>query len=354
MNRVTSKYRPLTRSRWFALALSAAALLGATAAQSQVGMSQMQVGQMPVTLVYPTAATSRPFTSGDFTINVALGAAPVRGNGRLIVMSHGTGGSAIAGHDLAATLVRAGFVVAQPEHSGDNWRDQRLAGPESWKLRPIEISRTIDAVAQDPRFAALLDVSKVGVHGMSAGGVTGLALAGGEWSLDGLILHCKAHQTNDPIFCFTGAHTPAQRAERKAAFDNAPASGVDPTPHGGARVRDPRVTSIALTVPVAAIFSGASLSQLHTPVGLVEASDDSVLVPSFHSTRVLQTCQRCTLIDRLDGADHFDVLSPWPESVARDVGRLFGGGNKGIPRARLMQSYERVSTYFKTQLKVSP
>lgn len=342
------------QSRRLALTLGAAALFAATAAQSQVGMSQMQVGPMPVTLVYPTAATSRPFTSGDFTINVALGATPIRGNGRLIVMSHGTGGSAIAGHDLAATLVRAGFVVAQPEHDGDNWRDQRLAGPESWKLRPIEISRTIDAVAQDARFAGLLDVSKVGVHGMSAGGVSGLSLAGGEWSLDGLILHCKAHMATDPIFCFTGTRTPEQRAQRKAGYDNAPDTGVDPTPHGGARVRDPRVAAIALAVPLAAPYSTASLSRLHTPVGIVEATDDVVLVPRFHAARVLQHCKSCTVIDRLEGADHFDVLSPWPESVARDVGRLFGGGNKGIPRPRLMQSYERVSTFFKVQLKVSP
>lgn len=337
-----------------ALAL-AAAWTAPACVIAQIGLTQIQAGPLPITLVYPTAASTRSVSSGPFTLDVAPDATPAKGNGHLIVMSHGTGGSAIAGHDLAATLARAGFVVAQVEHEGDNWRDQRLAGPESWKRRPVEVSRTIDAVERDARFGPLLDTRKVGVHGMSAGGVTGLALAGGQWSLDGLVLHCKAMLAADPVFCLTGTRTEAERAQRRAQYESAPAGGVNPTPFGGAAVRDPRVAAIALSVPLGVIFSAESLAQLHTPLGIVEATDDAVLVPRFHSRRVLELCKSCTRIDRLDGADHFDVLSPWPESVARDVASAFDGkGNKGIPRARLLQSYERVATYFKAQLGLKP
>src|SRR5690349_24648625 len=71
--------------------------------------------------------------------------------------------------DLARTLVEAGFVVALPEHQGDNYRDMSKVGPASWKRRPAEVSRAIDAVSRDARFASLLSADKVGVYGMSAG-----------------------------------------------------------------------------------------------------------------------------------------------------------------------------------------
>jgi predicted dienelactone hydrolase len=106
-------------------------------------------------------------------------AAPVRGNGRLVVISHGSGGSPWVHADLARSLVEAGFVVAMPQHRGDNYRDDRDPGPDSWTLRPQEVSRAIDAVAQDPRFAPLLKLDKVGMYGMSAGGHTALSMAGG-------------------------------------------------------------------------------------------------------------------------------------------------------------------------------
>ena len=112
--------------------LSAASLsLGASAAaQAQVGMTTYHVQARPVTLIYPTQLASTPVTFGPFTLAVAMNAAPSPGRHRLIVMSHGTGGSPVPDHALAAALVRAGFVVAQLLHEGDNYLDQRLAGPE--------------------------------------------------------------------------------------------------------------------------------------------------------------------------------------------------------------------------------
>ena len=163
-----SKHRSL-KSLALITALSSSLL--PLAAHAQTGMIDLKGAAMPITLVYPTATVASLQMLGPFQIKAALGAPLAKGNGRLIILSHGNGGSAIASFDLASTLAAAGFVVASPEHQGDNWRDQKLAGPESWKLRPAEVSKTIDAVMADPRFAPLLDAGKVGVHGMSAGGV---------------------------------------------------------------------------------------------------------------------------------------------------------------------------------------
>ncbi len=258
-------------------------LLSTGVAQAQVGMTTWHADTTAVTLVYPTQTASRAQSFGAFNIDVALNAPPLNQSHRLIVISHGTGGSAIADYALAAALARAGFLVAQPLHQGDNYQDSRLAGPQSFQKRPQEIIHVIDALSKDPKWASRLDLSKVGVHGMSAGGVTGIALAGGQWRTLNLVRHCNTHAQADEAFCFQGAKAGSARAERQANYDRAryvpewflPATLK--TLHGGrtptkddAEVRpDPRVASITLAVPLANIFSAESLARIRVPVGVV-------------------------------------------------------------------------------------
>lgn len=129
-------------SRWAAMPLlCAAALVGMPASViAQVGLTQWKSPTLaqPATLVYPTETVSRSTTFGPFTLEVAVDAPVTPGRHRLVVLSHGTAGSPLPDHALAAQLARAGFVVAQVLHDGDNHLDQRLAGPESFRLRACE------------------------------------------------------------------------------------------------------------------------------------------------------------------------------------------------------------------------
>ncbi len=94
---------------------------------------------------------------------------------------------------------------------------------------------------------------------------------------------------------------------------------------------DPRVASVTLAVPVAVIFSPESLARIRIPVGVVSADQDEVLVPRFHATRLLTHCKACTQLADLKGAGHFDVLSPWPASVAREVAAQQVRGGLPVP-----------------------
>lgn len=336
------------------LALVAAftSTLAPSVCHAQTGMMELKGAAMPITIVYPTAAVAPVQMLGPFQIKAALGAVPAKGNGRLIILSHGTGGSAITSFDLASTLAAAGFVVASPEHQGDNWRDQKLAGPESWKQRPFEVSKAIEAVMADPRFAQLLDASKVGVHGMSAGGVSALAQAGGQWSIASLVRHCGANLKADIGFCLFGLRTAEEREKRAQSYaitSNLPADMEKL--HGGPAERDPRVAAVALSVPLSAIFTDESLAGIRIPVGIVEATEDDVLVPRFHSSRVLKVCRSCVPLGPLTGANHFDVLSPWPDAIARPMAGLSGGAFESkFDRARLPASYQRIATFFQQNL----
>jgi predicted dienelactone hydrolase len=344
---------------------------GAGTSQAQVGLTEWRAGALPVTLVYPTQAPASPHSIGPFRIDVALNAAPLAQRHRLVVLSHGTGGSPVADHALAATLARAGFVVAQPLHAGDNWQDTKQPGPPSFQRRPQEVAQVIDALAQDPHWSARLALDKVGVHGMSAGGVTGLALAGGQWRLLNLVRHCNAHPVADEGFCFQGAaHGPA-RAERQARFNKArwwpdfvlPAELK--TVHGGrtpsATAPDPRpdarVAAVSLAVPLAAIFSPESLARIRIPVGVVSAQRDEVLTPRFHSAHVLAHCPTCTLLADLPGAGHFDLLWPWPERVARNVaaGQVRGGlPVPGFDPRHRDDAHARIAAFHRQHLLPAP
>ena len=337
-------------------------------ARAQIGLSQWQPQTLaqPVTLVYPTDAASRPTAFGPFTLDVAVDAPPSAGRRPLIVMSHGTAGHPLPDHALAARLARAGFVVAQLLHDGDNHLDQRLAGPESFRLRPTEASRVIDALAANPAWSARLDLNRIGVHGMSAGGVTALALAGAQWRTLNLVRHCLEHGPADEAFCFQGATTAEQRAERQRRYDRArfwpdfvlPAElkvwhgGRSPTREQPDPRPDPRVAAVTLAVPVAAIFSAESLQRIRIPVGLVSARDDQVLLPRWHSDHVRAHCSRCEPLAELP-AGHFDVLWPWPTEVARAVAaRQLRGGDPSpaFDPAQRDAAHERIVAFHRRHL----
>src|SRR3979490_1119301 len=181
-----------------AVFLLAATLAVPAAAQAAVGVTEIasKAGD-PVTVFYPSSAEEKALKRGPFTLNFAPQGAPVPGNRRLVVVSPGSAGSPWEHSDLARALVESGFVVAVPEHRSDNYKDLSAVGPDSWKRRPAEVSRAIDAVGQDPRFAPLLALDKVGMYGMSAGGHTALSLAGGRWSPASFRQHCESHLGED-------------------------------------------------------------------------------------------------------------------------------------------------------------
>jgi predicted dienelactone hydrolase len=339
----------ISHARFFA---AAALALLAFAAQAAVGLTDVASadGDGPVTVYYPSDAQAQPVTRGPFTLNVALQGAPVRGNGRLIVISHGSGGSPSVHSDLARTLVEQGFVVAMPEHSGDNYKDMSKTGPESWKRRPAEVSRAIDVVGRDPRFAPLLALDKVGMYGMSAGGHTALTLAGGRWSPVRLKEHCEAHIAEDFNTCvglaarLTGGvfdgikKTIALWVIRRRLDD---ATWYTHT--------DPRIAAIVAGVPYAVDFDLASLAKPRVPLALVTAQQDKWLLPRFHSEPVLRACTACERLADFPNGGHGALLSPPPPGLSGLVGELLNDP-PGFDRAALPAVDHKIAAFFRAHL----
>lgn len=323
-------------------------------AHAGVGLTELPglQGDGPVTVYYPSSAQDKPVPRGRFTLQLAVQGAPVRGNGRLVVISHGSGGAPWVHADLARTLVEAGFVVAMPEHLRDNYKDPSVPGPESWKLRPAEVSRAIDAVAQDARFAALLLLDKVGMYGMSAGGHTALSLAGGRWSPSRFKQHCEANIADDFSTC-VGLITQL-RGNFLDGLKKSVALGVirqrfdDPAWYTHT---DPRIKAIVAGVPAAADFDAQSLAAPPVPLGIITAGQDRWLVPRFHSSAILAACTACERIADMPTAGHGALLSPPPPvEVLSGIAAELLGDPPGFDRAILPEVDRKITAFFRKYL----
>lgn len=315
-----------------------------------------QSAQGPVTVFYPTTAAEQPVRRGPFELNLAPDAPPLRGNGRLIVLSHGSGGAPWVHSDFARHLVAAGYIVAMPQHAGDNWQDMGQVGPPSFALRPHEVSAAIDAVQNDPRFATLADFSQVGVWGMSAGGHTALTLAGGRWSAARLRDHCETHIGEDFMAC-TGANIEL----KGGAFDGikkALALAVirfklsDGQMHGHT---DARIKAIVAGVPFASDFDLATLAAPVAPLGLVQAQQDIWLLPKFNSAAVLAACKPCELVADLPSGGHGALMSPLPVDMPGWLARLLDDPPGFERNQETPPLHARTTAFFqKHLLKTSP
>lgn len=333
------------------------ALCGATdLAGPNLGLLELlQSDGGATTVLYPTQAAEQPHSRGPFELSWSRDAEPSVGNGRLIVVSHGSGGSPWVHFDLARVLVQRGFVVAFPQHQGDNQEDTSSPGPESWVRRPLEVSRAIDSVAADARLASRLSLDAVGVFGGSAGGHTVLTLAGGVWSFSRFRDHCRAHIEQDFSSCvgfltrldgswLDGLKIWLARRVIDGRF-------ADETPRG---YRDPRVQAAVAVVPYAADFDPASLAEPRIPLGLVRAGQDVNQVPRFHVDAVRAAClPRCTDIMVVQGAGHGVMLSPLPPLEAGSIRHQLLADPPDFDRARVLpELHGRVADFFVRHLRV--
>jgi predicted dienelactone hydrolase len=328
----------------------ALAMLVLRPAVAAVGLDQIAgVGDDgPVALFYPSDDTARSVRRGPFALVVADRGTPARGNGRLVVISHGSGSSPWVHADLARSLAGAGFVVAMPRHRGDNHVEGHNPGPGSWALRPAEVSRAIDALGADTRFALRLD--KVGVFGFSAGGHTALSLAGGAWSPAAYRRHCEKHLRDDFQACVGlitqldgGALDGIKALTARLVIG---ARYFDETPHTH---HDPRIAAVIAAAPFAADFDPVSLATPRVPLGLVTLGQDRWLVPRFHSERVLASCTSCIRIAELPDAGHGAMLSPMPPGLDGLAGEVLNDP-PGFDRSALPAVDRAITDFFRRQL----
>ena len=328
--------RPILFTAVLVTWLAVTFFMTAAAFAGSVGFTLLQVRDGPnppieVGLWYPALGTPRETRVGLFTQALVPDAAPDGRNLPLVVISHGNGGN-FAGHsDTALALARAGFVVAAPTHTGDNYRDQSRALDLAGRVR--QLSAVIDAVTTS-WVPGAVDATRIGAFGFSAGGLTVLIAAGGEPDLDRIGPHCAAH----PSFfdCrLIAAH----------AGPGAPAG-----PAQGARLtHDRRIRAIAMAAPALGFsFDAGGLRGVRVPVQLWRAGDDAVLPDPFYAEAVRLALPSAPEFHLVPHAGHFDFLAPCSEALAR-VARPICISEAGFDRADFHRGFDEALVGFFTR-----
>lgn len=236
----------------------------------------------PMSVMYPTTASSAPQRLGPFSLDLAIGAEPLPGKYPLVVVSHGSGGSPLTHRLLARHLAANGVVVGLPEHPGNNRNDNALADTiEILERRPGHLATAADWFFGGSPFAGSLTPGSYAVVGHSLGGYTALALAGGVPST-------LPRETGDD---------PAQRIE------------VAP---------DPRVSALVLLAPATPWFSlPGALAAVRTPILLLAGEKDEICPTPWMPRVVVDGVPAGTPVEYrvVDDAGHFSFLSPWPEAM---------------------------------------
>ncbi|MBT9459901.1 MAG: alpha/beta hydrolase [Burkholderiaceae bacterium] len=272
-----------------------------------------------VTLWYPAVADARMevLPAGPFALEpVAPGAAPAASPARLplLLLSHGTGGSALAMSWLARALAARGFLVAGVDHHGNTGAEAeyRLEAFLAWWDRPRDLSAALDRLLADPQWGPRVDTQRVGVIGFSLGGYTALAALGAR--LDAAALAHFHSRCADEGQCLLPPEIAARHSAAEVGAllrsDGRLRASIE---EAGRDWSDARFRAGLVLAPVmGALMSAESLTAIRVPLHLIASEADDQAPPSVTAQRVAAAVPGAT-VHVLQGAGHYSFLSPCNE-----------------------------------------
>jgi len=246
---------------------------------------------VPVSVWYPTTAAAASFEAGPYMIASVPNAPPASGRHRLVVISHGSGGSDLRHHDLAEFLARNGMVVTAPRHLGDSYDKPRGLAGQQLVTRPWQVVATLDVVLSDTRLADIIDPARIGMAGFSAGGYTTLVIAGAK-----------------PRFALWPAHC-AQHPDDQELCKGMPLPGVAMPLPTGKLPEETRIKAAVAMAPLGVVFDAAGLATIGIPLRIYQAADDQVLMNAWNADHVIGLLPRAPEHATVPGG-HYVFLAP--------------------------------------------
>lgn len=227
----------------------------------------------------------------------------------LLVLSHGTGGSADSLDWLAAALAAQGYIVAGVNHPGnDALEPLTLDGFMLWWERATDASEVLDGMLADPQLGAHIDAARIGAVGFSLGGYTVLELAGARTNLAAFERFCTSPGADaichPPEMSKLGEDagvkavtqdtlSPAMKASRALA---------------GESYRDPRVKAVFAIAPaLGEAFDQNSFDAVTIPVSLVAGENDVTAPVDTNIHRIAGLLPKA-VVTMVPGAAHYTFL----------------------------------------------
>ena len=223
------------------------------------------------------------FEIGPAARNGAIARSPDRFP--LLLLSHGTGGTAQSIGWLGTALAAHGFVAAAVNHPGNNALDgYTIEGFTLWGERAVDLSRVIDAMIAEPLFGPRLDPQRIGAAGFSIGGYTVLATAGAVPSVAHYRQFCDSPEAD--ASCVAPPEFADLREKARALADSDPAYATALRTEGRS-YRDPRISAVFAMAPaLGQAFAPDSLPTIAVPVSITAGAGDRI-VPVRSSAQYL-------------------------------------------------------------------
>jgi predicted dienelactone hydrolase len=194
----------------------------------------------------------------------------------LILLSHGTGGTAQTLAWFATALAAHGYIVVGVNHPGNNAMEPyTVQGFTLWWERAKDLRTVLDDILADPDFGPHVDRRRIGGAGFSLGGYTMIELAGGKTSREHYAKVCRA--APDQVSCKPPPEFPdlIAKSNALAATDPAYAKALR---EDGASYRDSRIRAVFTMAPaLGPAFAPASLKTIAIPVAIVAGAQDSIV-----------------------------------------------------------------------------
>jgi predicted dienelactone hydrolase len=273
------------------------------------------------TVWYPAAPTTKSspqaigppntplFTLGEW----APDAAPASGRFPLIVMSHGTGGSAQIMGWLGSGLASHGYVVAAVNHPGNNALEEYT--PEGflvWWERARDLSTTIDFVLRDPTVGRIIDRGRIGAIGFSLGGYTMFEIAGARTDPALFQKYCQSPEAQG---CVDPPEFPNLFA-RWSELQKTSSSLRAATSRAGDSYRDARVRAVFAIAPaLGPALKEESLHGISIPIHIL-AGDADQIVPIRPNAQRLAQYTHGAALTLLPSVGHYAFLA-----TCTDAGR---------------------------------
>jgi predicted dienelactone hydrolase len=201
----------------------------------------------------------------------------------LILISHGTGGSAAGMFWLGYHLAARGFIVAAVNHHGNTGAEPNM-DPRGFLLyweRARDISAVLDKLLDDPQFGSRINRQHIGAAGFSLGGYTMIALAGGRFNRSEYDRFCASSARD-----FTCGPQP-EFPDAPRLFEALKSHDTivqDSLAHSGDSYREPRIRAIFAIAPVfGRAFTPADVSDIRVPVEIVVGRGDNVAPPATNA-----------------------------------------------------------------------
>lgn len=235
----------------------------------------------------------------------------------LVIMSHGTGGSAFQMMWLGRRLAENGYIAAAVDHHGNTAAEEDY-DPRGFRMpweRAADLSATVTLLLSDETFGPRIDDSRISAVGFSLGGYTVTALAGGRTDLEKFELFCASPDRD--ATCDEQSEFPeaGARFEELLATDSGTAELYERRDRD---FGDPRIGSfVALNPALGQAFSEESLTGISRPF-LFVAGDADEVAPSLTNAEYLASEIPGAALHLILEAGHYVFLN---ECTAR--GRRF-------------------------------